>query len=68
MTVPFFGLVQNLLLVIPVLLLKAPFKISPDQYLSNTWSVDGITFLIIFSAHFDASSGLLNGFSLHAVF
>ena len=32
MTVPFFGLVQNFLLVIPVVPVKASFKISPDQY------------------------------------
>ena len=48
MIVPFFGLVQNFLLVIPVGPVKAPFKTSPDQYRSNTWLVDGITLRVIF--------------------
>ena len=63
MTVPFFGLVQNFLLVIPVDPVKAPFKISPDQYRSNTWLVDGITLRVICSAILAASKALPNGFS-----
>ena len=63
MTVPFFGLVQNFFLVIPVGPVKAPFKISPDQYRSNTWLVDGITLRVICSAILAASKALPNGFS-----
>ena len=64
MTVPFFGLVQNFLLVIPVSLLKAFFKISPDQYRSNTWLVDGITLRVICSAILAASKAFLMDFHL----
>ena len=63
MTVPFFGLVQNFLLVIPVGPVKASFKTSPDQYRSNTWLVDGITLRVICSAILAASKALPNGFS-----
>ena len=64
MTVPFFGLVQNFLLVLPVSLLKAFFKISPDQYRSNTWLVDGITLRVICSAILAAQKLYLMDFHL----